>query len=140
VPRKLEELVLDWDRIFPVPGRGSVWAKYGLAFVPPNGRTFFGFTSPRSWRLVVDELVVTPMDQISFIFGESVVIIGNSEHRPDQGIFRPLDGNETFQIEHPDKISIPEGTGFRFEVRNTSPFFFANYMVNARIFTERIAN
>jgi len=141
MPRKFNELILEWQRILPVPDEQSaIWTKQGFVDILPGETVFFGMESPNKIGVIIDNFSFAPTDPISMWFGRPVVTIGNDDYKPSSGIFRPGDSEGALQIETPSMIRVPPGTLFAFKVQNTSPAFVLTWLIDARIFTERIPN
>ena len=140
MPRKIDELVLEWQRILPIPGESAIWQKYGYVDVMPGTTEFFGFTSVNKFGVVIDRLDFFPVNPASMAFCAARVMVNRSPWRPEAGLFAPPDTAGVLQTEYPNMIRVPPSQPFSFEITNNSPVVMAGWFVSARIFCERIPN
>lgn len=138
--RALSELVLEWQRIIPVPGESAIWNKFGYTDIMPGTVAFFGFQSHTKIGVVIDQLDFFPVDPVSMAVCTPMVTINNEPYMPERSIFTPPDTALVLQVEHPTMIRVAPNRPFAFQITNNSPVFAAGWYVSARIFTERIPN
>lgn len=141
--RKLTEVALQTTRMFPIAG-DAVWGKTGIQEVLPGQTEFWSFQTPTRTKLILDEVVVRPVDPISYQFGDFAILVSGAEYRRVGEIFRPADSEFAREMEYPDKVWMEGGGGgplpFQLRFRSTSNVFAVTFDVSLRIFLERTAN
>jgi hypothetical protein len=141
MPRKIDELVLEWQRILPIPGeRNALWQKFGLTTVLPGTYGTFRFQAPNKIAVIVDHLEFAPADPVSLAFSRPRMLINHNEWRPEASMIQPLTGDLIWQTDMPDMVRVPPGESFEFEVGNTSNLWVVTFTLSVRLFAERIPN
>jgi hypothetical protein len=159
MPRKLNELILPWERVFAVPGLQSVWSKRALIEIPPLCTDEIRLQTPTRIEVVVKNVEIYPLVPMGMQFLTIDFILNGSAYRPEGSIFRPIpgdssmtysdgDGNAVFpgaeygvhQFENVNMMHIDGGCTFGWRFTNISPVFVVPCIFSARIFTERQAN